>query len=142
MAEAGSSPVFSGPVETGDARGRTIGFPTANVAVDGALLQKLPRGVHAGSAAVGGIEYGAVINIGERPTFGADRITVEVHLLDFTGDIYGEELTVRLLAKLREEEHFDRPDQLVEQIRTDVTRARAILAGADGAAGTGGRHTR
>ena len=122
---------FRGPVRAGDGRGRTIGFPTANVAVDERLIDDLPRGVHVGVARLGETECGAVVNIGRRPTFGPAHVTVEVHLLDFTGDIYGEELDVELGAKLRDERRFASPDELVEQIHADVARARAILTEAD-----------
>ncbi len=127
------SPVwrFRGSVQSGDARGRAIGFPTANIAVDQLVMDELPRGVCVGTARVGGTEWGAVVNIGQRPTFGATHVTVEVHLLDFTGDIYGEELDVELTAKLRDEQHFSSTDELVAQIDKDVVRARAVLAGAE-----------
>ena len=128
MATEGVTRAFRGPIQAGDARGRTIGFPTANVAVGEEVEQQLPRGVHVGLARVRGTRYGAVVNIGLRPTFGAAQVTVEVHLLDFTGEIYGEELEVWLTTKLRDEQRFATPAQLIEQIHVDVARARAILA--------------
>lgn len=132
MAADGPARSFRGTVEVGDARGRTIGFPTANVAVADELRKTLPRGVHVGTARVHGREYGAVVNIGRRPTFGASQVSVEVHLLDFADEIYGQELEVWLTAKLRDEQRFATPGELVEQIRRDVARARALLVAADG----------
>ena len=118
---------LTGPVIHGDARGRSIGFPTANLHVPERMA--VPgHGVYAARVAFGTSEYGAVVNVGVRPTFGEDMPTVEAHLLDFDGDLYGEELTVRFLRRLREERRFAGITELTSQIARDVEAARAILA--------------
>src|SRR5215207_6418468 len=115
-----------GLVTKGDQRGRTIGFPTANVAVD--QLHVLPAdGVYVCHAEVGGQRYGAVTNIGVRPTFGGTRRNVEAYLLDFVDDIYGETLRLTLRQRLRGEKKFDGIAALVKQITADVAAARAWL---------------
>lgn len=115
-----------GEVIKGDQRGRTIGFPTANVAVG--QQHVLPAdGVYVCRALVGGQHYGAVTNIGVRPTFEGRRRTVETYLLDFIDDIYGEMLQVEVLHRLRGEQKFDGIAALVGQITKDVAAAREHL---------------
>jgi riboflavin kinase/FMN adenylyltransferase len=115
-----------GTVVEGDRRGRTIGFPTANVAVD--VLHVLPAdGVYVCEAEVGGRRYGAVTNIGMRPTFEGRRRTVEAYLLDFADNIYGETLRLTMRHRLRGEMKFDGIAALVAQITQDVTAAREWL---------------
>jgi len=115
-----------GPVVRGDERGRAIGFPTANIAVAPDLA--LPAyGVYVTRATLGEAAYFSVTNIGERPTFGERRVTVETHLLDFEGDCYERELRIELLHRLRGEQRFDGVDALVAQIRDDVEAARAYF---------------
>ena len=115
-----------GPVSKGDQRGRTIGFPTANIAVD--QLHVLPAdGVYVCDAEVGGQRYGAVANIGVRPTFDGTQRKVEAYLLDFVDDIYGETLRLTLHQRLRAEMKFDGIAALVAQITSDVAAARAWL---------------
>jgi riboflavin kinase / FMN adenylyltransferase len=115
-----------GPVAEGDRRGRTIGFPTANVDVD--QQHVLPSdGVYICDAEVGGRRYGAVTNIGMRPTFDGTRRKVEAYLLDFTDDIYGETLRLTLRHRLRGEKKFDGIAALVAQITADVATSRAWL---------------
>ncbi|MCB9682455.1 MAG: riboflavin biosynthesis protein RibF [Alphaproteobacteria bacterium] len=115
-----------GPVVRGDARGRRIGFPTANVAPVTELLP--PAGVYAVRVDVDGTWVSGVANLGDRPTFGPGRGRLEVHLLDFDGDLYDRVLRVRLVARLRGERAFDGVDALVAQIRRDADAARAVLA--------------
>ena len=119
-----------GVVETGDQRGRTIGFPTANIAVAGDV--QLPgEGVYAGSyERADGSVHKAAINVGRRPTFSDEHgvLLVEAYLLDFDGDLYGEIARVRFAAWLRGEVKFDSVDDLVAQMRRDVDTAREILA--------------
>lgn len=111
-----------GTVVAGNQIGRTIGFPTANIRT--APRQLIPaRGVYAVEAVVGGVTYGGVCNIGSRPTFGFSDVTVEVHLLGFQGNIYGETLDVVFCRKLRDEMVFESPEKLAEQIRSDLDRA-------------------
>jgi len=122
---------LSGIVAAGDRRGRTLGFPTANLADVPELLP--PHGVYAclvdrldadGAASRVGL---AVANIGTRPTF-EGGLSVEAHLLDFSGDLYGARLRLHLVAQLREERAFDGREALIEQIRLDVAAARQALA--------------
>lgn len=122
---------LAGEVVGGERRGRTIGFPTANVEVPPQRL--LPaNGVYVCRAVVdaGGVrrEHGAVTNVGSRPTFDGEGITVEVHLLDLDEDLYGAHLEVRFLQRLRGERRFDGLEQLRDQIGRDVAAARQILA--------------
>ncbi len=126
-----------GAVEQGDQRGRLLGFPTANVALGDSLVPKL--GVYAVRA---GIEAGgtvtwhdAVANIGLRPTFGKDKVALEVHLLGFTGDLYGRPLRVTFNAFVRPEQKFAGLDALKAQIAADSAKATALLAEPSHAAG-------
>ena len=116
-----------GVVAHGDARGRTIGFPTANVAL-GRHLEPA-RGVYAVTTIIDGQVIGGVANIGRRPTVAEGAISrLEAHLFDFTGDLYGRELDVSLHSFLRAERKFDGLDALRAQIAVDAAQARAILA--------------
>jgi riboflavin kinase/FMN adenylyltransferase len=116
-----------GPIVRGAERGRTIGFPTANVAVapDRALP---PFGVYAACGYVRETVYQAAVNIGRRPTFDNGAPTVEAFLLDYAGDLYGEELRVEFVRRLRGEVKFSGVDALKEQIARDVADTRAIAA--------------
>lgn len=118
-----------GVVERGDMRGRELGFPTANVAVPLAML--LPAdGVYCGwYIHPDGSRHGAAISLGTRPTFYADRgaLLLEAHLLDFDGDLYGEQARVQFVGSLRQQRRFENLDALVRQLRDDVHAARRIL---------------
>ncbi len=115
---------FAGKIVHGDQIGHKLGFPTANLDVTGLLLP--PNGVYAVRATVGGKSCRAVLNIGHRPTINqsAPQLRVEVHLLDFSGDIYGQEMEVTFAAKLRDEKKFSSTDALREQIAKDIAEAR------------------
>ena len=114
-------------VVVGDRRGRTLGFPTANLHVrPGVLLP--PDGVYAVVADVDGKRQAGVLNSGVRPTFAGRRRTIEVHLLDFDGDLYGRWLVVEPMLRLRGEIAFSGPDALRAAITADVARAREVLA--------------
>lgn len=119
-----------GIVEHGDARGRTIGFPTANVAVAGDIL--LPEdGVYAGwYVRPDGSAQASAINVGRRPTFYDENglLLVEAHLIDFDGDLYGERAAVRFTQRLRDERKFAGIDELKTQLQLDVAAAREALA--------------
>ncbi len=116
----------SGIIVQGEQRGRKIGFPTANVAVWDELV--IPAtGVYAGWAILNGIRHMAVTNVGYRPTFNGQGITVEVHILDFDRDIYGQTLTFTFESRLRAELKFNGIDALIAQIGIDVSAARAYL---------------
>ena len=115
-----------GPVVVGAQRGRSIGFPTANVEVPAERV--LPaRGVYAAWAHLGKARHRAVVNIGTRPTFDNGQPTVEAYVLDFDRDIYGQRLTLNFVRRLRPERHFDSVKALIAQIKQDVARARELL---------------
>jgi riboflavin kinase / FMN adenylyltransferase len=111
-------------VTHGDGLGRELGFPTANLDTTGLALP--PRGVYAVGAEVGGKSYRAVLNIGYRPTLESaqPQLRVEAHLLDFSGDIYGRELEITFIDKLRDEKKFASLSKLGEQIAADILEAR------------------
>ncbi len=119
-----------GPVVAGDQRGRLIGFPTANVAVDTRIA--LPAdGVYAAwYERPDGAVHPAAVNIGKRPTFydNAERSLVEAHLIDFTGDLYGEVARVRFVERLRGEQRFDGIDAIAAQLQLDVAAAAELLS--------------
>jgi riboflavin kinase/FMN adenylyltransferase len=121
---------LDGVVIHGDDRGASLGFPTANLALDPTLIAPL-RGVYAGRARVSSNWYGAATNVGVNPTFGGDPDTtpmrVETFLLDFAGDIYGEQLRVTLEDRLRDELAFESTDALIAQIEADVGATRAFI---------------
>ncbi len=119
------------PVLPGDQLGRQLGFPTANLDVAGLALP--PNGVYAARAIVGDTSYPAVLNIGFRPTLAQTnpQLRFEVHLLDFTGDLYHQELEVLPVQTLRPELTFPNLDALRAQIQQDVQRARTLLAQPD-----------
>jgi len=115
-----------GTVVRGDGRGRKIGFATANLDLHHEI--RPPAGVYAIRAIHGGESSGGVLNIGIRPTFGPDGdLTVEAHLFDFDGDLYGQDLEVVLLERLREEMRFGSRDELARQIELDCAAARRAL---------------
>ena len=115
-----------GPVVRGVERGRIMGFPTANIAVGSGMA--LPEfGVYATRAHLGDAAYKSVTNIGRRPTFDDGERTVEVYIMDFAGDIYGRELRIDVLKRLRGETRFADPHELSEQIRRDVADAQEYL---------------
>jgi riboflavin kinase/FMN adenylyltransferase len=116
-----------GEVLSGARRGRQLGFPTANLAAPVDLV--VPAyGVYAGRAHVVGAAYAAVANVGSRPTFGEERPLIEVHLLDFAGDLYGQELAFEFIQRVRSIQRFDSLDALQAQIAADVISARERLA--------------
>jgi riboflavin kinase / FMN adenylyltransferase len=114
-----------GEVMHGDARGRTIGFPTANIPL-GRHMEPA-RGVYAVTATIGGATVKAVANIGLRPTVGGTESRLEVHFFDFAADLYGQELTIALHHFIREERKFENFGALREQIAVDAAQARALL---------------
>ncbi len=117
-----------GEVVAGDRRGRELGFPTANLVPDLALIQP-GHGIYAARASFGGEQRCAAVNVGVRPTFKTDLVVlVEAFLLDWEGDLYGQELTIEFLARLRGERRFSSVDALIEQMHRDVDDARAVYA--------------
>ncbi len=117
---------LEGMVVRGDGRGRTIGFPTANIDVSDEKM--LPaKGVYAGWVHLNGETFMAVANVGNRPTFDGKIVTVEAHLLDFDRDIYDRHLQFDIVARLRAEMRFNGVDELIAQIKRDVVQGRALL---------------
>lgn len=116
----------SGQVLRGDRRGHTIGFPTANIDV---WEQKLipANGVYATYAYLEGMRYQAATNVGVRPTVDDTRLSVEAHLLDFQEEIYGQELALEFVSRIRDERKFPDLEALKNQIQADVTRVRDLL---------------
>lgn len=121
---------IEGPVIGGEQRGRELGYPTANMSIDGlhppafgvyAVLVDVLDGPHKGS-------YHGVASLGVRPMFGENRPNLETFIFDFKGDLYGTPLSVGLVEHLRGEEKFDSLDALITQMDADSARARAILA--------------
>jgi riboflavin kinase/FMN adenylyltransferase len=118
-----------GTVVTGAGKGRTIGIPTANLEPDTELIPG--RGVYAGRAMVGGEFYPSVINVGTAPTVRTStQMIIEAHLLDFSGDLVGERLSVTFTQRLRSEERFSSIEELVAAIQRDIDSARQILESA------------
>lgn len=121
-----SRPFFvEGEVVKGKQNGRKIGFPTANVAYDNDML--LPKnGVYAGITTVAGNRYKSVINVGNNPTFNADKVTIESHIFDFDADIYGEHIKVEFIKYLRGDVKFASVEELKSQIEKDVENTKNI----------------
>ena len=116
----GRPPEVEGTVVSGDARGGTLGFPTANLAVPGELL--VPAyGIYAGKTK----EHRAAISIGVNPHYGGEERRVEAFLLDFEGDLYGQRLVLELWRRLRDERAFASEQELIDQIARDVEATRA-----------------
>jgi riboflavin kinase / FMN adenylyltransferase len=116
----------SGHVTPGRRLGRTLGVPTANMAL--APTNRLAHGIYAVRALIGGESHTAVASFGVRPTIEPGPPLLEVHLLDFEGDLYGQEMTVEFVERIREERKFESLDLLAAEMRRDKERARAILA--------------
>ena len=116
-----------GPVVEGDRLGRTFGFPTANLDVAGLVVP--PSGVYAAHAIIGGITHRAVVNLGTRPTLQSPepQFQVEAHLLDFDADIYGQNLELAFVDKLRDERRFPSLDALKAQIHLDIAAAHGLF---------------
>ena len=115
----GRPPELDGLVVSGDQRGGTLGYPTANLAVDPALL--VPRyGIYAGEA----LGHRAAVSIGTNPHYGGAERRIEPHLLDFEGDLYGRRLVVELWQRLRDEQVFASEQELIDQIARDVEATR------------------
>jgi riboflavin kinase/FMN adenylyltransferase len=115
-----------GRVVRGDKRGVELGFPTANLETK--AEQALPvDGVYTSRVFIDSQAYPAMTNIGTNPTFGGDKRLVEVYLLDYRGDLYGRELAVEIIERLRDEIKFESPEELKKQIAEDVKRGKATL---------------
>jgi len=119
-----------GPVVQGDQRGRTIGFPTANVAVKHEMAMPADAVYAAWYLRPDGVRLPAAVNVGKRPTFyqDAEHSLVEAHVIDFEGDLYGEDARVQFVELIRSEQRFDGIDALQAQLKLDIETARSILA--------------
>lgn len=119
---------FSGSIVKGAMRGRTLGFPTANVKVDNPDKMIPPRGVYAVEFIAEGQKHYGVMNIGMRPTFAdAVELIIEVYIFNFNGDLYGSKAKVGVIARLREEKRFNSAEELVAQIQKDKSDAMNII---------------
>jgi riboflavin kinase/FMN adenylyltransferase len=119
---------IEGTVIEGDRRGRELGFPTANLDIDGLALP--PNGVYAAHVRLGQEEaHRAVLNIGLRPTLAKPEPTlqVEAHLLDFDGELYGQVMEIEFVEQLRDEQRFDSTDELAAKISRDIEHARTLF---------------
>jgi riboflavin kinase/FMN adenylyltransferase len=114
--------VITGLVTSGAGRGRTLGFPTANVESERPVL--VARGVYVGFMHLDNGSYRSVINVGVRPTFGETTLYVEAHLLDFTGDLYQSRVRLEFLERLRDERRFASVEALKAQVAVDIATAR------------------
>ena len=125
---------LDGVVVRGDGRGRTLGWPTANVHTEAEIQPG--SGVYAVRVRLGGsataLWRGGAANVGSRPTFGGTDVSLEVHVLDWSGDLYGQTVRVEFLERLRPEQRFGSAPELAAQIRRDVEAARAVVARATG----------
>ncbi len=121
---------LQGRVVTGAGRGVGLGFPTANLDISSEHALP-PDGVYASCAHIDGKEYQSMVNIGQCPTFGGGECVVEAYLVDYRGDLYGHELKIDIVARLRDEKKFDTADELKEQVAKDVRQGRAILNSMD-----------
>ncbi len=118
---------LTGVVVVGDQRGRTLGFPTANLDVYPGLLWPAD-GIYATWAIIGGERYPSATSIGIRPTFGLSQRLVEVYVMDFNRDLYGTTMSVEFVGKVRDQEMFTDVEALVKQIDQDVADSRVALA--------------
>ncbi len=118
---------IEGVVVEGEKRGRKLGFPTVNLDTEWEIL---PRpGVYATYVKLSDGFHGSITNVGVRPTFEESKLTVETHIFDFGDDLYGEEIRVNFVERLRDEKRFESVDKLVEQINHDIAGVREILRG-------------
>jgi riboflavin kinase/FMN adenylyltransferase len=116
---------LAGTVVAGQRRGQKLGFPTANLDQVATLIPG--NGVYAVRATHQGRAWPGAANVGPNPTFGEDARKIEVHLIGFTGDLYGQEVTVDFVEKIRDTRPFATVQELVAQVRADIERAKAIL---------------
>jgi riboflavin kinase / FMN adenylyltransferase len=117
---------IAGTVVVGQRRGQRLGFPTANLDHVQTLIPG--NGVYAVRVMRDGSTWPAAANVGPNPTFGEDARKIEVHLIGFAGDLYGQPMTIDFLAKIRDVRSFANVEELVAQVRTDVERAKMIVA--------------
>ncbi|MGI9554059.1 MAG: riboflavin kinase, partial [Thermodesulfobacteriota bacterium] len=114
-----------GNVVEGEKRGRQIGFPTTNINSPWELLPK--PGVYATYANIDNSSFQSITNIGYRPTFGQSKLLIETHIFDFSRNVYGSDINVEFVKRLRDEKKFDSVDDLISQIKLDIDDVRNIL---------------
>ncbi len=119
--------ILNGTVVHGDKRGKKIGYPTANVKPQNSKKIVPKRGVYAVWLRVDGKYHGGMMNIGIRPTFEGEQETLEVNIFDFDEDIYGKEVQIQFVDRIRDERTFDGIEQLIEQLKSDEKSSRKIL---------------
>jgi len=120
---------LDGVVIEGDQRGRTLGFPTANLETTNQLLPAY--GIYATIAIVDGVYHPAVTSVGIRPPIGDNKLTIETFLLDFSGDLYGKAMRLAFISRLRDEMKFDSLPDLTAQMTKDADEARRLLRQCD-----------
>lgn len=118
---------LNGTVVHGDKRGKELGYPTANIKPEDSRKIIPQKGVYAVKVRVEGAWYGGMMNIGVRPTFDGEEQTMEVHLFNFEEEIYGKEIQVRFIKRLRPEMKFSGKDELIKQLEKDEREAHKIL---------------
>jgi riboflavin kinase / FMN adenylyltransferase len=117
---------LDGTIVEGRKRGKTIGYPTANMVTDNELIP--PHGVYATTTIIDGVVHAGLTNIGVRPTFNETETTIETHLLRYSGDLYGQRVRLSFVQRLRDERRFDSVDALRAQIEADERRANHLFS--------------
>ncbi|OGW30227.1 MAG: riboflavin biosynthesis protein RibF [Nitrospirae bacterium GWC2_42_7] len=117
---------ITGVVVKGDGRGKLIGFPTANIASKHMIIPA--DGVYAARILARDKYYDGVLNIGMRPTFNKHETTIEAHIFDFNEDLYGEEISLFFIKRIRDEKKFANVEELISQIKKDINIAKTVLA--------------
>ena len=128
MEALGRPYAMTGTVVRGEGEGRKLGFPTANLQLDHEDKLVPREGIYAVRAVVGGRTLGGALHLGPRPTFPGFTPTIELHVLDFSGDLYGARIRVEFVARLRDVARFESVEALVEAMGRDVAVAREVLA--------------
>jgi len=123
----GYSYPINGKVVKGNARGRTIGFPTANILVENKWKLIPADGVYAVKVKLGGKQFYGMLNIGERPTLSDNEHRIEVHIFDFSADIYGADIKVEFIKRIREEKQFDNLELLKKQLQIDENNCKKFF---------------
>ena len=119
--------ILNGRVVHGDKRGKKIGFPTANILAEHSRKIIPRRGVYAVWVRIADIHYGGMMNIGVRPTFNGEKETLEVHMFDFDKEIYGMEVQIQFVARVRDERSFNGVEELIDQLNKDKSRVHNLL---------------
>lgn len=119
--------IMNGTVVHGDKRGKSIGYPTANIQPENEKKVTPKKGVYAVWVRVDDEYFGGMMNIGERPTFEGTSHTLEVHIFDFENDIYGKDIQIQFVERIRDEKKFSGVDELVAQLGDDENQVRKIL---------------